>query len=621
MKINWIYSSLLVTTLLLTSCSYLGKESGKGPNREQEQEQQGQNQQQTSSTETANKDKSTASAQNPLEQQSAQQTKAEQNKAEQGQSRPEALQVAKRGADQLAAKSSAHTKHKLMKVQTMEYSAPGFIPPNPPMSFDTDRENYAHISENGVYRVTETPVSTFSIDVDTGSYSNMRRMINNGQFPPADAIRVEELINYFTYLYPVPTDNKQPFSVNTEMAPAPWNKERQLLRIGLKGYQLDKSQIKAANLVFLLDVSGSMNSENKLPLLIKSLKMLTGQLNENDRISIVVYAGASGVVLENAAGNEHAKIAMALEKLSAGGSTHGSAGIKLAYQLAQQYFIAGGVNRVILATDGDFNVGTVNTETLKALIARKRESGIGLTTLGFGRGNYNDQLMEQLADVGNGNYAYIDTLNEARKVLVDEISSTLQTIAKDVKIQVEFNPELVAEYRLIGYENRVLNREDFNNDKIDAGEIGAGHAVTALYELTMVDSKAQRIGPLRYQDTALAKTKNKVKNNNKSNELAYLRLRYKAPQGKSSQLIEQPITLAKTKKSLTDASDDFRFVAAVAGFGQLLKGGHFIDNYAYNEIIELGSGAKGDDLFGYRSEFLQLVRTTEALFDKPLSKR
>ena len=537
---------------------------------------------------------------------------------------PEKIDVAGSRVPVEAAQADSGRKVKQAKAQhLLEFSAPGSIPrpplPGPGFIPELDRENYAKISENGVYRVEETPVSTFSIDVDTGSYSNMRRMINQGRLPPGDAIRVEELINYFSYLYPVPETSTQPFSVTTEMAPAPWNQERQLLRIGLKGYELDKTQIKAANLVFLLDVSGSMNQANKLPLLVKSLKMLTRQLNENDTISIVVYAGASGVVLENAKGNETAKIAMALDKLRAGGSTHGSAGIEQAYQLAQQYFIEGGVNRVILATDGDFNVGTVNIETLKDLIARKRKDGIGLTTLGFGSGNYNDMLMEQLADVGNGNYAYIDTLNEARKVLVDEINSTLQTIAKDVKIQLEFNPEFVAEYRLIGYENRLLKREDFNNDKIDAGEIGAGHTVTALYELTMAGSKAQRIDALRYQQDK--NTPVKVKTPVGTDELAYLRLRYKAPDGDASQLIEHAITFATATKALSQASDDFRFAGAVAAFGQLLKGGHFTENYGYNDVITLVNDAKGKDAFGYRGEFLQLVRTTQALTDKGITRR
>ncbi|WDE14276.1 vWA domain-containing protein [Thalassomonas haliotis] len=521
----------------------------------------------------------------------------------------------------VAKKVKQHQGQRL--VTTMQYSGPASMPrppfPRPGYPPELDRENYAKINENGIFRVDETPVSTFSIDVDTGSYSNMRRMINQGRLPPGDAIRIEELINYFSYLYPVPVTSNEPFSVTTEMAPAPWNEKRQLLRIGLKGYELDKTQIKAANLVFLLDVSGSMNQPNKLPLLVKSLKMLTRQLNENDSISIVVYAGASGVVLENAKGNETAKIAMALDKLRAGGSTHGSAGIEQAYQLAQQYFITGGVNRVILATDGDFNVGTVNIETLKGLIARKREAGIGLTTLGFGTGNYNDMLMEQLADVGNGNYAYIDTLNEARKVLVDEINSTLQTIAKDVKIQLEFNPEFVAEYRLIGYENRLLKREDFNNDKIDAGEIGAGHTVTALYELTMAGSKALRIDDLRYRQHKAFDAQSTKPGG--EDEVAYLRLRYKSPKGGSSNLIEHAITFAGAEKDLSRASDDFRFAGAVAAFGQLLKGGHFTENYGYNEVINLVNGAKGPDNFGYRGEFLQLVRTTQALTDKSVSRR
>jgi Ca-activated chloride channel family protein len=338
-----------------------------------------------------------------------------------------------------------------------------------------DREEYAHLVDNGIKLAAENPVSTFSIDVDTGSYSNVRRMLTHGQIPRQDAVRTEEMVNYFSYDYPVPEDKKTPFSIHTEMTATPWNPDTKLLHVGIKGYDVAKDQLPPSNLVFLVDVSGSMNSADKLGLLKSSLTLLSKQLSHEDRISIAVYAGAAGAVLPPTAGDQTATIQAALDALSAGGSTNGGAGIRLAYNLAEQGFIKNGINRVIIATDGDFNVGTVNFEALKDLVEEKRKTGISLTTLGFGSGNYNDHLMEQLADVGNGNYAYIDTLHEAQKVLVDEISSTLNTIAKDVKIQIEFNPDVVAEYRLIGYENRLLNREDFNNDKIDAGEIGAGH--------------------------------------------------------------------------------------------------------------------------------------------------
>ena len=344
----------------------------------------------------------------------------------------------------------------------------------------TNRESYAHFDDNFTKRVSEHPVSTFSIDVDTGSYANVRRMLNRGRLPRHDAVRVEEMINYFAYNYPLPDTLEPPFRVITEIAPAPWQKKNLLLHIGIKGFDIPKEKLPPANLVFLVDVSGSMRRHDKLELLKTSLKLLSNQLTEKDKVSLVVYAGASGLVLEPTPGNQRGKIQAALARLNAGGSTNGGAGIQLAYAIAQQAFIKEGINRVLLATDGDFNVGTVNFNGLKNLIEEKRKSGISLTTLGFGTGNYNDHLMEQLADVGNGNYAYIDTLNEAQKVLVDEMGSTLKTIAKDVKIQIEFNPKTVAEYRLIGYENRMLKREDFSNDKIDAGEIGAGHTVTAL---------------------------------------------------------------------------------------------------------------------------------------------
>ncbi len=473
-----------------------------------------------------------------------------------------------------------------------------------------DRENYAHFDDNPVKRVTESPLSTFSIDVDTGAYSNVRRMLNAGRMPVQDAVRVEEMINYFSYDYPQPENQRVPFKVITEIGPTPWNKNTHLLHIGIKGYDIARDKLPPANLVFLVDVSGSMRSANKLELLKSSLRLLTKQLRKEDRISLAVYAGASGVVLEPTSGSEKGKIIRALEALKAGGSTNGAAGIRLAYDLAAEGFIKGGINRVLLATDGDFNVGTVNFEALKDLIETKRKTGVSLTTLGFGAGNYNDQLMEQLADTGNGNYAYIDTLNEAQKVLVDEMGSTLQTIAKDVKIQLEFNPAAVSEYRLVGYENRSLRREDFNNDKIDAGDIGAGHTVTAIYEITLAGSGAERIDPLRYG-------KAKKQASNHVNELALLKLRYKAPDSDTSQLIEKPIYKISIQNKLKATSERFRFSAAVAGFGQLLRGGDYMQAFGYGEALDLARHARGADLFGYQGEFLKLVNLARSLSSTP----
>jgi Ca-activated chloride channel homolog len=469
-----------------------------------------------------------------------------------------------------------------------------------------DRENYAHLEDNPLKRVSEHPVSTFSIDVDTGAYSNVRRMLNAGRLPVQDAVRVEEFINYFGYDYAAPTSRKQPFNIVTELGPNPWNAGTHLLHIGLKGYDVPKSQIPASNLVFLIDVSGSMRSDDKIGLLKTSLELLTRELRQQDRIAIVVYAGASGVVLEPVSGRDKGRIVAALNSLSAGGSTNGAAGIRLAYAMAEQAFVEGGINRVLLATDGDFNVGTTSFEALKDLVEEKRKTGISLTTLGFGTGNYNDHLMEQLADAGNGNYAYIDTLNEARKVLVEQMSATLQTIAKDVKIQIEFNPQVVAEYRLIGYENRILAREDFNNDKVDAGEIGAGHTVTAVYEVAFAGSTGERVEPLRYQVTQPAA-------DGPGGELAFLRLRYKAPDGDTSKLIERPVRKADLIDELDETSSDFRFAAAVAGFGQLLRGSKYMETFGYDDVRSLANGARAGDPFGYRGEFVSLVALTQTL--------
>ncbi|ACK47736.1 vWA domain-containing protein [Shewanella baltica] len=462
--------------------------------------------------------------------------------------------------------------------------------------------------QNGIMVAGEIPVSTFSIDVDTGSYATLRRMLREGRLPEKGIVRVEEMLNYFAYDYPLPAKNAAPFSVTTELAPSPYNDDMMLLRIGLKGYDLPKSQLGASNLVFLLDVSGSMASTDKLPLLQTALKLLTAQLSAQDKVSIVVYAGAAGVVLDGASGNDTQTLTYALEQLSAGGSTNGGQGITQAYQLAKKHFIPNGINRVILATDGDFNVGVTDFDDLIALIEKEKDHGIGLTTLGFGLGNYNDQLMEQLADKGNGNYAYIDTLNEARKVLVDELSSTLFTIAKDVKVQVEFNPALVSEYRLIGYENRALAREDFNNDKVDAGEIGAGHTVTALYELRYVEAGNRMNDKLRYGvDAQTGKEKYSRE------EIAFLKLRYKLPAQTQSQLLSYPIRLDQSVKQLEQASDDFRFAAAVAGLGQLLNGSHYLHQFDYTKLSLLARSALGDDPFGYRHEFVQLMETAAAI--------
>lgn len=514
----------------------------------------------------------------------------------------------------------AKRKHFASKAQHPVYaqsqlaSSPSISTDHQPQYYqETGRENYAAISQSAVKQVSSDPVSTFSIDVDTGSYTNVRRMLNQGYLPPVDAVRVEEMINYFDYAYQVPNSQSEPFSINTELAQSPWSSDHVLLQVALKGYELIEEERPAANLVFLLDVSGSMNSPQKLPLLKKSLILLSKQLNSQDKVSIVVYAGASGVVLEPTSGNQTLEIEQALEKLTAGGSTNGQSGIQLAYQLAKKEYVAGGINRVILATDGDFNVGTRNVESLKKLIGQKRKQGIALTTLGFGTGNYNDELMEQLADVGNGNYAYIDNLNEARKVLVEELSSTLLTIAQDVKIQIEFNPEIVKEYRLLGYENRALKREDFNNDRVDAGDIGAGHAVTALYELVLQTNTTGRIDPLRYPQTANKEKTIAHHSDSVSAELAFIKFRFKELNATKSQFIARPIHNPEQVNAFDKASIDFRFAATVAEFGEVLRQSKYIETVDYNSMIKHALQSKGSDPFGYRSEFIQLLRLASNL--------
>jgi len=477
----------------------------------------------------------------------------------------------------------------------------------PPYAQDVNTERYEHLNDNAVHLVSEQPVSTFSIDVDTGAYANVRRFLNAGQLPPQDAVRVEEMINYFDYDYAPPSDRKTPFKVSTELANAPWNHDALLLKIGIKGFEVAAAERPAANLVFLIDVSGSMQTPDKLPLLKNAFRLLTDQLSERDRVAMVVYAGNTGVVLEPTSGKDKYKILAALDRLEAGGSTNGGAGIEQAYALARSMMIPNGINRVVLATDGDFNVGIVNFEALIDRAERERSSGIALTTLGFGTGNYNDQLLERLADAGNGNYAYVDNLSEARKVLVSELSSTLFTIAKDVKIQVEFNPAEVQEYRLIGYENRMLAREDFSNDKVDAGEIGAGHRVTALYEVIPA-GKRGHVEPLRYGESTGAKAAKA----STAGELAHVRLRYKQPSSDSSQLLEYPINV-KSAVTLAKASDDFRFAASVAAFGQLLRGGKYVERFGYQDIVSLAKGGLSKDDEGYRREFVSLVKLADSL--------
>jgi len=504
------------------------------------------------------------------------------------------------------------------RVMAMEMIAPSaqVMSMGYPASLDSysyegvERERYAEIVANRIKQVSVEPVSTFSIDVDSGAYSLIRRNLNQGRMPATNMVRIEEMINYFNYAYPQPDEddeNDVPFSITTELSRTPWNSESHLLHIGIQGGDIDHANRPASNLVFLIDVSGSMGAPNKLPLLKSAFRLLVKQLNEKDRVTMVVYAGASGVVLESTSGSDKGKIIAALERLNAGGSTHGSSGIHLAYTMAEQAMIPGGINRVILATDGDFNVGTVNHQQLMDLIEQKRKVGISLTTLGFGSGNYNDHLMEQLADKGNGNYAYIDNMNEAQKVLVDELSSTLATIAKDVKIQIEWNPAVVSEYRLIGYNNRILNREDFNNDQVDAGEIGAGHSVTALYEVTLVDGDRPRIDPLRYGTTQAEADAGK------GNELAFLRLRYKEPDAAQSKLIEQMIATESVVNEINKTSERYRFSAAVAGFGQLLRGAQHSGNFDYAAVKKLAQSARGRDEYGYRGEFIRLVNLASGL--------
>ena len=512
----------------------------------------------------------------------------------------------------LGVEKASRAQHPMMPMPVAAYAAMPMpdLPDIPDMPMvqmeqayrEPSREQYQQQDDNPVQSVAQNPVSTFSIDVDTGSYSNVRRFLNLGQLPPKGAVRLEEMVNYFSYAYPLPRGDV-PFGIQTDVATNPWNAQSRLLRIAIKASDVQTAELPPANLVFLVDVSGSMDRKEGLPLVQSTLKLLVNRLRPEDKVSLVTYAGVSQIVLEPTSGKDKAKIREAIDQLIASGSTAGESGIQLAYQQAEQGFIKNGINRILLATDGDFNVGVSDFDALKDLAAEKRKTGVSLTTLGFGTDNYNERLMEQLADAGDGNYAYIDNLREARKVLVEQLSSTLATVASDVKIQVEFNPAEVSEYRLLGYENRALKHEDFSNDKVDAGEIGAGHTVTALYEVIPRGNKGW-LEPLRYQ--------NADKPNGKAGEMAWLRIRYKPLGQSNSKLLEQPIAAADVKP-IEQASDDLRFAAAVAAFAQQLKGSTYMGDFTMADSVELARKAKGEDHFGLRAEFVQLAELARSL--------
>jgi Ca-activated chloride channel homolog len=466
-------------------------------------------------------------------------------------------------------------------------------------------EGYSTVHENGFKDVKINPLSTFSIDVDAASYSNLRRYITYNSLPPMDAVRIEEMINYFSYEYPQPTGDV-PFSVNHELAPCPWNPENLLLLVGLQGKKIPTENLPASNLVFLIDVSGSMQDENKLPLLVQSFKLLVNELRPQDRISMVVYAGSSGLVLPSTPGNQKETIVAALDKLQAGGSTAGGEGLMLAYKTAEQNFMENGNNRIILATDGDFNVGASSNAEMERLIEEERNKGIFISVLGYGMGNYKDDKMEIIADKGNGNYYYIDNLQEAKKVLVSEFGGTLFTIAKDVKFQLEFNPAEVASYRLIGYENRLLNEEDFNNDKKDAGELGSGHTVTALYEIVPAKGNNQQASiQLKYQNTQV------YEQTIYTNELVTMSMRYKKPDEFDSKLLQEIVT--NNPLAIANTSNNFRFATSVAEFGMLLRESEFKGSSSFESVLSYARGAQGSDAEGYRAEFIKMVKQAEAL--------
>ncbi|HRH59517.1 MAG TPA: von Willebrand factor type A domain-containing protein [Chitinophagaceae bacterium] len=528
------------------------------------------------------------------------------------------LEIAKRKNIEYSMQHSISGKAAGVYVQSESKPLYNLIPPDKEAYEDSDdawrynnnfnTEEYDHIVENPFLKVKDNPLSTFSIDVDAASYSNVRRFINDGQLPPAGAVLIEEMIKYFSYNYPQPK-NDEPFSVNTEMASCPWNEKHKLVLVGLQGKILATENLPASNLVFLIDVSGSMMDENKLPLVQQSMKLLVDQLRPQDKVAMVVYAGNAGLVLPSTNGDNKMKIKDAIDRLEAGGSTAGGEGIKLAYKTAKENFIKSGNNRIILCTDGDFNVGVSSDDALQTLIEKERESGVFLTVLGYGMGNYKDSKMEILADKGNGNHAYIDQLGEAKKVLVNEFGGTLFTIAKDVKLQIEFNPSLVQSYRLIGYENRMLAKEDFNNDKKDAGELGSGHTVTALYEVVpagVQDDMTDSVDALRYQHPPKKEFASSF-----GNEIMNIKLRYKKPDGDISSLIQHPLN--DENKQWASTSANFRFAAAVAEFGMLLRDSKYKGSANMNAIVSMARDAMSDDKEGYRKEFLQLVQNTAIL--------
>ncbi|MGX5847024.1 YfbK domain-containing protein [Mesorhizobium sp. PL10] len=485
---------------------------------------------------------------------------------------------------------------------------PSTLPADQIAPQEPNRDRIEDFKTNPVHAALQDPVSTFSIDVDTASYSFVRSSLKQGYLPQADTVRVEEMVNYFPYDWKGPDSASTPFKSTVSVMPTPWNGHTKLMHVAIKGFDTKPVEQPKANLVFLIDVSGSMDEPDKLPLLKSAFRLLVSKLKADDTISIVTYAGDAGTVLMPTKVTEKDKILNAIDNLQPGGSTAGEAGIKEAYKLAQQSFVKDGINRVMLATDGDFNVGQTDDEDLKRLIEQERKTGVFLSVFGFGRGNLNDQMMQTIAQNGNGTAAYIDTLAEAEKVLVEDASSTLFTIAKDVKIQVEFNPDKVSEYRLIGYETRALNREDFNNDRVDAGDIGSGHSVTAIYEITPKGSGGEQMDPLRYGQAT-------VNNGGVANadEYAFVKIRYKLPNEDVSKLITTPVTSANEVESFDQASTDQRFSVAVAAFGQKLRDEDATAKFGYDKIMEIATAARGADPFGYRSEFLSLVRLASAL--------
>jgi Ca-activated chloride channel family protein len=472
-----------------------------------------------------------------------------------------------------------------------------------PPYHDVGRDKFTNFVENAFKFAREDPVSTFSIDVDTASYSWVRASLNQNVLPQPAAVRTEEMVNYFHYDYTPPKSTAEPFSTNVAVFPSPWSDGRKIVRIGIKGYSVHRATRPRANLVFLIDTSGSMNEPNKLPLVQKSLNMLLDELDERDTVAIVTYAGSAGTALEPTPASQKARIRAVIDSLGAGGSTAGAEGIRQAYELAEANLDPKGVNRVILATDGDFNVGITDQGELKGYVERERGKGVFLSVLGFGMGNYNDALMQTLAQNGNGTAAYIDTVQEARKTLVEEAGSTLFPIAKDVKIQVEFNPAAVAEYRLIGYETRALNRDDFDNDKVDAGDVGSGQTVTALYEVVPVGGP-RTVDDLRYVDSKPA--------SGRGGELGYVKIRYKLPKSDRSRLITTPIDGRAEARSFEAAPRDARFATAVAGFAELLRGGRYTGSLSYDDVLRIANASRGPDEFGYRSEFVQMVRAAKS---------